>query len=181
MFYKITFHFFLHSSLSALHKNVQTLSLKLCHDVKRNSSIESVKHITDLEANSYHHPREQAREKLLPGLVISPDDTRHTGGNNHVSYLSLAARQVMQALSYGVISSAKGRPPPHGTLPHRCGPTLEHSPLTCQPSAEGIQCYNANSPTRMGFLHRLILSPPGEGGKDWEGRKVLFIVLCSYC
>lgn len=69
---------------------------------------------------------------------------RHTGGNNHFSYLSLAAMQGMQGLSYGAISRAKGWPPPRGTPPSRCN---AHSPnvpaFDCRDPM--LQCKQPNS------------------------------------
>lgn len=46
--------------------------------MKRNCSLKSDKHITDLEkVNTYHHPVQCALNKLLfPGLVICPDDVQ---------------------------------------------------------------------------------------------------------
>lgn len=132
---------------------------------------------TDLETNSYHHSLEQAPEKPLPGCHLS---RRHKGGNNHFSYLSLAVRQVMPALSYGVSSSTKGRPPPPRSAPPRRCDAHSGTFSTNVPAFGGRDpVFPHKHPTWVGFLYLGILSLLGEGGKDGKGRKGLFKVLCS--
>lgn len=98
-------------------------------------------------------------EEPLPGLVICPDDTREGTTTSPIclwqqckgcrDYLMVQ----FQAQKAGLLLAA---PRPAGAMP---------TPQTFQPSTAGIQCYNANSPTQVGFLYLFILSPLGERGK----------------